>query len=105
MLLWMPMMAQTNNSVTNRTETQQLEKKDSIPLSQLEKTRIVLKDGSIKKNCHIKEINDYWILYLKDGSLHDQAIDKIRRIEITDGTMRAVFFDENNRPRLDIYSY
>ena len=97
------MFAQTNNTTTNQKAVNDVQKSDSILLSKLGKTKIVLKDGSIKKNCRIKKIHSYWIVYEKDGALHDQQIDKIRRIEIEDGTMRAVFFDDKNKPRIDFY--
>ena len=100
--LCVPIFAQTIDSTKADNH---VEKKDSVLISKLKKTRIVLKDGSIKKNCRIKEINDYWIVYEKDGVLHDQQIDKIKRIEISDGTMNAVFFDDKNRPKIGSYTY
>jgi hypothetical protein len=80
-------------------------RKDSMLISRLGNTRIVFKDGSIRKNCKVKEINAYWIIYEKDGSLHDLMIEKIRRIEICDGTMQAIFFNEKNKPEIGTYVY
>jgi hypothetical protein len=72
-------------------------------LNTLGYTRIVLKDGSIKKDCLLKEIKANGLVYLKDKVLHDMAIDKIKRIEIEDsGT--AIFFDEHNKPLIRFYS-
>ena len=123
MFMWVPMFAQTSDPETIETGIMPVRttgvqsdvkkqnprtcegKKDSSLLSRLIKTRIVLKDGSMKKNCRIKEMHSYWIVYEKDGSLHDQMIDKIQRIEICDGTMHAVFFDEKNRPLTGSYVY
>ena len=105
MFIWVPMFAQTTNNTTNQDVSKQIEKQDTGLLSKLAKTRIVLKDGSIKKNCRIKEINSYWIVFEKDGSLHDQMIDKIKRIEICDGKMNAVIFDKMNKPKVECYSY
>ncbi|HZX73944.1 MAG TPA: hypothetical protein VFE57_05975 [Cyclobacteriaceae bacterium] len=42
---------------------------------------IVLKDHSIIKNITIHEIKDYWIVYVKNESLHDLMMEKIERIE------------------------
>ena len=100
MLLWAPMMAQTSNSTIKQNAPTCVERKDSALLSRLKETRIVFKDGSIRKNCNVKQINDYWIVYEKAGSEHDLEIDKIKRIEICDGTMQAVFFDEKNKPEI-----
>ena len=106
MLLWVPMFVQTtepdgsvrSGSIKKQIALNNVEQKDSILLSRLVNTRIILTDGSIKKNCKVKEIHEYWLVYEKDGSLHDQLIEKIKRIEIGDGTKQAVFFDEKNQP-------
>lgn len=71
--------------------------KDSLLLTRLANTRIILKEFGIRKNCKIVEINEYWIVYIKDGSLHDLMIEEIKRIEIGDGSMEAVFFDKNKK--------
>ena len=60
--------------------------------------RIVLKDGSVKKDCLLREIHAYWIVYQKNGSLHDQLIEKIQRIEISAEEAPVLVFDEKNRP-------
>jgi hypothetical protein len=58
----------------------------------LGKARIVLKDGSIKKSCRLREIHATWIIYVKDGVLHDLPMDKISRLELEDGE-GAVYFE------------
>ncbi len=113
LFLWVPMMAQTTSpdlSVRAGSEKKQnapgyVERKDSALLSRLKDTRIIFKDGSIRKHCTVKQINAYWIVYEKDGSLHDLEIEKIKRIEICDGTTQAVFFDEKNKPDIGAYVY
>jgi hypothetical protein len=97
MFLWVPMFAQTPDSSNKKNAL------NATIVSQLEKTRIIFKDGSIRKNCKVKEIHDYWIVYEKEGSLHDLLIEKILRIEINDGTMRAIYFDERNKPEIRKY--
>ncbi len=69
----------------------------SVLLRKLGTTRIYLKDNTIRKNCTIKEIKDYWIVFLKDRSLHDVMIDKVKYIEMED-EVHAVFFDDKNKP-------
>lgn len=112
LFLWMPLLynpvgrfEQITNSIKKQNASNFIERKDSIILSRLKNTRIVFKDGSIRKNCTVKEINNYWIVYEKDGSLHDLEIEKISRIEIGNGTMKAVFFDEKNKPGIRTYMY
>lgn len=97
MFIWVPMFVQTtkpdrsvrSGSIQKQIALNNIEKKDSILLSRLVTVRIVLKDGSIKKNCKVIEIHEYWLVYEKDGSLHDLLIEKIKRIEIGDGTKHA----------------
>lgn len=100
---WASVFAQTEqqdkSDITNGINNKVLNNNDnSMLLSRLGNTRIIFKDGSIRKNCKIKEIHEYWIVYEKEGSLHDQLTENIKRIEIGDKTMQAVFFDENNKP-------
>lgn len=103
MFLWVPMFAQTGTTKQNASNVPA--RNDSLFLQRLSNTRIVLKDGTQKKNCKITEIKEYWIVFEKEGSLHDMMIDKIERIEICDGTMQAVFFNEKNRPEIGYYVY
>lgn len=102
-LLWVPMFAEAENA--EATGTAAIQNKDSVLLSKLSKVRIVLKDGTMKKNCKVVEIKSYWIVYEKDGSLHDLMIESIERIEIQDGKMEAVFFDDKHKPRIGSYVY
>lgn len=59
--------------------------------------RIVLKDGSSKVRCMLKEIKPLSIVYLKERVLHDMMIDKIKHIRIED-TGELILFDEKNKP-------
>ncbi len=106
MFFWVPMFAQTKSpdNTVGADSTTKKNVPNTLLLSRLENTRIIFKDGNIRKNCKVKEINDYWIVYEKDGSLHDLMIEKIKRIEIGNGTMPAVFFDEKNKPEIS-YEY
>lgn len=70
---------------------------DSVSIENLGKLRIIETDGTIKKDVTLKEIHSYWIIYEKDGSLHDFLISAIDRIEIGDQKNRAVFFDEKGK--------
>ena len=100
MFLWVPMLAEAAES--KKEQKVYAEKNDSLLLKKLLKTRIIMKDGSIKKNCKVTEIKEYWIVYEKEGSLHDVMIEKIERIEFNNGT-QAVFFDEKNKPEIETW--
>ena len=72
----------------------------SGPVEELGRTRIALKDGTMRVACTLKEIHADWILYEKNGALHDLMIDKILRIETPEGPGGgAIVFDRKNRPR------
>jgi len=43
--------------------------------------RIVERDHSILKDISLAEMKEYWIVYVKDGSVHDMLMDNIDRIE------------------------
>jgi len=58
--------------------------------------RLVLKDRSIYKRITVYEINSFWIVFLKDGSLHDVLIEKISRIQFGKEEGPVVTFDEDN---------
>lgn len=99
MFLWVPMFAQTqgpDNPVRATSEKNNAPYADLI--AKLENVRIVFKDGSIRKNCKVTEIKDYWIVYEKGGSLHDAVIDRIERIEI--GLEGVVTFNKMKKPVL-----
>ncbi len=101
--LWVPMFADAGEN--EKTEAPLCQDKDSLLLTRMKNVRIVLKDGTIRKNCKITAIKEYWIEYIKDGSLHDLLIESIERIEIQDGKMNAVFFDEKKKPIIGSYVY
>ena len=58
---------------------------------------MTLKDRSIYKRIIVHEINSYWIVFLKDGSLHDMLIEKISRIYYGKGEGPIVTFNEENQ--------
>jgi len=64
-------------------------------LASLGKVQIVLRDGTMKKDCIIREINENGVVYMKERVLHDIQIEKIRKIRLDDG-MRVISFDEKN---------
>jgi len=72
-----------------------------INLNQLGRIRIVLKDGTTRKSCLIREIREGWITYEKDGVLHDLEISKILRLETSGISVpRNIMFDKDNALRL-----
>lgn len=72
--------------------------KKKWPLWQLGSCTIFEKDGSEIRRAVIKEIHDHWIVYEKDGSLHDFMIEKIDRILIGSDRSCSVYFDSKKRP-------
>lgn len=46
--------------------------------------RIVEKDHSIIKNITLHEVKEYWIVYIKNGSIHDLMTERIDRIEFSE---------------------
>ena len=71
----------------------------SIKLGDIGITRIILKDGRVKKNCEITEIGSVGIVYIKDKVLHDMQIEKIAQIEFKGGNW-AIVFNEKNQPKV-----
>src|SRR5207249_12130852 len=43
--------------------------------------KIIEKDHSILKNITLLEITEYWVVYLKNESIHDLSMESIKRIE------------------------
>ncbi len=72
--------------------------KKKWPVWQLGHCIIYEKDGSEIRNALIKEIHDHWIVYEKNGSLHDFMIEKIDRIGIGSNRSYAVYFDTKGKP-------
>lgn len=70
---------------------------DSIDILSLGSLRIIEKDGTIKKNAILKEIHSYWIIYEKEGSLHDFLISAIDRIELGNKKGQAIYFDKKGK--------
>ena len=72
-----------------------------IPLEDLGKIRILLKNGNEKNSCTLKAIHALSIEYEKNGVLHDLAIEEILRMETTiNGNVRGVVLDANQKIRL-----
>jgi len=59
--------------------------------------RLVLKDRGVYKKITVHEINEHWLVFLKDGSLHDMSIERIARIEYGKAYGRIVTFNEANK--------
>lgn len=75
-----------------------------VHVDSIGKVRIIQKDRSIKKNVMIREILSYWIVYEKDGSLHDMVISSIMRIEIGEERATAIYFDRSGKPIVKLNS-
>ena len=59
--------------------------------------RLILKDKSIYKRIRVHEVNSLWIVFLKNGSLHDMLIEKIARIQYGQGIGPIVTFNSDNK--------
>lgn len=70
-----------------------------VNLKDLGYTRILLKDGTIKKNCIITEIGENGIVFIKDKVLHDLLIDRIKKIEFDEGEW-YIHFETDHCPLL-----
>lgn len=58
--------------------------------------RIVEKDNTILKNITLVEVKDYWIVYLKDKSLHDMPMQSIRRLEFPESKWGVLYIEFND---------
>ena len=74
-------------------------------LTALNKGKIYSKDNTILKDVNLFEVKDYWIVYIKNESLHDLEKEKINRLEFPDsywGPLKIEFI--NNKPKFSILS-
>ena len=100
LILCLPLFPQVQGDSTRKNPTEIRIPADNgrtVALDKIGLTRIVFRDGSIKKACKLKEIHDLWIVYVKNEVLHDQMIDKIERIEISTEKFPAIVFDEKGK--------
>lgn len=59
--------------------------------------RLVLKDKSIYKRVIVHELNSIWLVFIKDGSLHDIMLEKISYIQYGSKYGPKVRFDIDNK--------
>ena len=52
--------------------------------------KIVEKDRSVIKNITLYEVKEYWIVFAKDGSVHDLMMEQIDRIEFNNSKWGAI---------------
>lgn len=87
------------HSVATHAQLPDLSKKED--LKALGVGRIIAKDHSILKSIILYEVKDYWITYVKNGSIHDLLTEKIERIEFNEskwGPVKIEFPD--GKPRI-----
>ena len=108
-ILWVPMFPgkPESNKESDGGKSSKVMKgeKEKNLLDRLKKTRIVLKDNSIIKNCSVMAMDYAKIVYTQSGKIYHRAIEMIERIDILDGTMHTIFFDEKNNPEIGSYVY
>jgi hypothetical protein len=70
-------------------------------INNLGKGIIYLNENRIIKNIRLKEINAFWIVYEKDGNLHDKLMEEINHIEFPEAKPEPVSMQfENKKPVL-----
>ena len=68
--------------------------------------KIIEKDNSIIKQITLKEIKEYWIVFLKDESMHDKAMETIKRIEFPYSSWGKIKIEfPNNKPEASFIPY
>ena len=73
-------------------------------LQALGKGKIYETDNTSTKNIEIFEIKEFWIVYIKNDSLHDLLIEKIDRIEFPDSKWGSVVITFiKNKPVFKFY--
>ena len=69
-----------------------------VALEKIGPVKIITKGDGSSKNCIINKINPSYIIYEKEGSLHDLPIENILRIEIS--KEEVIYFDAENKPKI-----
>ncbi|NUM32163.1 MAG: hypothetical protein HUU47_07545 [Bacteroidetes bacterium] len=60
-------------------------------------------DNTTIRNVQLFEIKEFWIVYIKNESLHDILIDKIAKIEFLNSKWgRVIITFKNNKPEIKI---
>lgn len=52
--------------------------------------KIVEKDRTVIKNIILYEVKEYWIVFKKDGSVHDLMMEQIERIEFNNSKWGSI---------------
>ena len=89
----------TTYSVATHAQLPDLSKKED--LKALGIGRIIEKDRSVLKNITLHEVKEYWVVYIKNGSIHDLLMEKIERVEFSEskwGPIKLEFTD--GKPRI-----
>lgn len=68
-----------------------------VALNKLGMCTIYLKDGTIYKNCTIRNIHPLYVEYIKNKTLHDFQIERIKCIIPTNENF-VIWFDEQKKP-------
>ena len=58
--------------------------------------KIVERDRSVIKNITLHEVKECWIVYIKNGSIHDLMIERIDRIEFSESKWGLVKIEFTN---------
>lgn len=89
----------SSHSVATLGQLPDLSKKED--LMALGIGRIIEKDKSIRKGITLYEVKEYWVVYVKNGSVHDLLMEKIDRIEFRESKWGCVKLEfPGGKPKL-----
>lgn len=86
-----PAQSSVNDSLGNSISSS-----GGIALNRLGVCTIKLKDGTRLINCAIKEIKPLWVIYIKNRTVHDITIERIKCI-VPENENFVIWFDDKNK--------
>ncbi|HXB40734.1 MAG TPA: hypothetical protein VNZ49_09345 [Bacteroidia bacterium] len=95
-LIWLGTLSVTlQNSFPDLTKPEDL--------ARLGVGKIIEKDNSIVKQIILKEVKEYWIVYLKDESMHDKYTEYIKYLEFPNSKWGKIKIEfPNNKPEITL---
>jgi len=90
--------SQSKDTIKSADEHKSINHEIAMIQNRFGQGRIILTRRRVLKNTKIHEIHPSWIVYVKNGSLHDLMIEEIVRIEIGKEKQKIIVFDRDNKP-------
>ena len=95
-------MISTNG--VGQTSTTSVDNQDETQLEVLQRlhkrygeAKLILKNRDVFKRITVHEINNFWFVFIKDGSLHDVLIENVARIEFAKELGPTITFTKDNK--------